>query len=251
MAKRAKPADASAPEADLATDPVQLLHLYRQMLLIRRFEEKAGQLYGMGLIAGFCHLYIGQEAVVVGLHATATEPGQRHHHLSRPRPHAGLRHGAARRDGRADRPDRRLFARQGRLDAHVQPREEVLWRPRHRRRLGAARRRPRLRPQVPRGRRPQLLLLRRRRVEPGAGLRGVQHGVVVEAAGDLRHREQPLRHGHLGRPRLGDHRVVPARRGVRHSRHRGRRHERPRRRRGRRKVDLPRCAPATARTSWR
>ena len=45
----------------------ELLDFYRQMLLIRRFEEKAGQLYGMGLIGGFCHLYIGQEAVVVGL----------------------------------------------------------------------------------------------------------------------------------------------------------------------------------------
>ena len=43
-----------------------LLKYYREMLLIRRFEEKAGQLYGMGLIGGFCHLYIGQEAVVVG-----------------------------------------------------------------------------------------------------------------------------------------------------------------------------------------
>ncbi|MFY9286885.1 MAG: thiamine pyrophosphate-dependent enzyme, partial [Alphaproteobacteria bacterium] len=42
---------------------------YRDMLLIRRFEEKAGQLYGMGLIGGFCHLYIGQEAVVVGIQA--------------------------------------------------------------------------------------------------------------------------------------------------------------------------------------
>ena len=40
--------------------------LYHDMLLIRRFEERAGQLYGMGLIGGFCHLYIGQEAVVVG-----------------------------------------------------------------------------------------------------------------------------------------------------------------------------------------
>src|SRR5690606_41738573 len=43
------------------------LHAYREMLKIRRFEEKAGQLYGMGLIGGFCHLYIGQEAVVVGM----------------------------------------------------------------------------------------------------------------------------------------------------------------------------------------
>jgi pyruvate dehydrogenase E1 component alpha subunit len=45
----------------------QELQAYRRMLLIRRFEEKAGQLYGMGLIGGFCHLYIGQEAVVVGM----------------------------------------------------------------------------------------------------------------------------------------------------------------------------------------
>jgi pyruvate dehydrogenase E1 component alpha subunit len=46
------------------------LHAYQQMLLIRRFEEKAGQLYGMGFIGGFCHLYIGQEAVVVGMQMT-------------------------------------------------------------------------------------------------------------------------------------------------------------------------------------
>ena len=44
-----------------------MLEFYRQMLLIRRFEERAGQLYGLGLIGGFCHLYIGQEAVAVGL----------------------------------------------------------------------------------------------------------------------------------------------------------------------------------------
>jgi pyruvate dehydrogenase E1 component alpha subunit len=48
-------------------DRDELLRAYGSMLLIRRFEEKAGQLYGMGLIAGFCHLYIGQEAVVVGM----------------------------------------------------------------------------------------------------------------------------------------------------------------------------------------
>jgi pyruvate dehydrogenase E1 component alpha subunit len=45
----------------------QLLDFYKEMLLIRRFEERAGQLYGLGLIGGFCHLYIGQEAVAVGL----------------------------------------------------------------------------------------------------------------------------------------------------------------------------------------
>ena len=69
------PADAaggrSVSHADLGLSTDQLLEFYREMLLIRRFEEKAGQLYGMGLIGGFCHLYIGQEAVVTGIHAHA------------------------------------------------------------------------------------------------------------------------------------------------------------------------------------
>ncbi len=51
----------------------QMLHFYEQMLLIRRFEERAGQLYGLGLIGGFCHLYIGQEAVAVGLQSALKE----------------------------------------------------------------------------------------------------------------------------------------------------------------------------------
>ena len=50
----------------------ELLQFYREMLLIRRFEERAGQLYGLGLIGGFCHLYIGQEAVAVGLQSAMT-----------------------------------------------------------------------------------------------------------------------------------------------------------------------------------
>jgi pyruvate dehydrogenase E1 component alpha subunit len=54
----------------------ELLSYYRMMLLIRRFEERAGQLYGMGLIGGFCHLYIGQEAVVVGMQAAQREGDQ-------------------------------------------------------------------------------------------------------------------------------------------------------------------------------
>ena len=53
----------------------ELLKFYRDMLLIRRFEEKAGQLYGLGLIGGFCHLYIGQEAVAIGLQSALT-PGK-------------------------------------------------------------------------------------------------------------------------------------------------------------------------------
>jgi pyruvate dehydrogenase E1 component alpha subunit len=51
----------------------QEMHAYKDMLLIRRFEEKAGQLYGMGFVGGFCHLYIGQEAVVVGMQMTLKE----------------------------------------------------------------------------------------------------------------------------------------------------------------------------------
>ncbi|MCF6370762.1 pyruvate dehydrogenase (acetyl-transferring) E1 component subunit alpha [Rhizobium halophilum] len=57
-------------------DKQQELQAYRDMLLIRRFEEKAGQLYGMGFIGGFCHLYIGQEAVVVGMQMSLKEGDQ-------------------------------------------------------------------------------------------------------------------------------------------------------------------------------
>ncbi len=55
------------PPSRYLAGKAEMLEFYRQMLLIRRFEERAGQLYGMGLIGGFCHLYIGQEAVVVGI----------------------------------------------------------------------------------------------------------------------------------------------------------------------------------------
>ena len=71
--KPAAPAARSAAAEKTASPKVpeftreQELQAYRDMLLIRRFEEKAGQMYGMGLIGGFCHLYIGQEAVVVGM----------------------------------------------------------------------------------------------------------------------------------------------------------------------------------------
>ncbi|PWB64794.1 MAG: pyruvate dehydrogenase (acetyl-transferring) E1 component subunit alpha, partial [Bradyrhizobiaceae bacterium] len=64
--------DAAVPEFTKE----QELSAYREMLLIRRFEEKAGQMYGMGLIGGFCHLYIGQEAVVVGMQMAIKEGDQ-------------------------------------------------------------------------------------------------------------------------------------------------------------------------------
>jgi len=69
---KSKPKLAAAP-GEAAASAEDLLKYYREMLLVRRFEEKAGQLYGMGLIGGFCHLYIGQEAVVVGVERAITE----------------------------------------------------------------------------------------------------------------------------------------------------------------------------------
>ncbi len=86
MAERSKKGSASvvhttlsnttkrAPVADFTKQ--EEMDSYREMLLIRRFEEKAGQLYGMGLIGGFCHLYIGQEAVVIGTLLAAKEGDQ-------------------------------------------------------------------------------------------------------------------------------------------------------------------------------
>ncbi len=71
---RPKTAQKIAGPADFTRD--QEIHAYREMLQIRRFEEKAGQMYGMGLIGGFCHLYIGQEAVVVGMQMASKEGDQ-------------------------------------------------------------------------------------------------------------------------------------------------------------------------------
>ncbi|GAB4353292.1 MAG: pyruvate dehydrogenase (acetyl-transferring) E1 component subunit alpha [Oricola sp.] len=86
MATRAKKTSATTARAKSSTtikapppaefDKDEELYAYREMLLIRRFEEKAGQLYGMGFIGGFCHLYIGQEAVVTGMQMAATDIDQ-------------------------------------------------------------------------------------------------------------------------------------------------------------------------------
>src|SRR5437763_13908674 len=67
---------AKGVDAAEQTGKDELLKLYRDMLLIRRFEERAGQLYGMGLIGGFCHLYIGQEAIAVGMQAARKDGDQ-------------------------------------------------------------------------------------------------------------------------------------------------------------------------------
>lgn len=76
MAKSARAKSAKSKSEPTGFSLDEELDAYRQMLLIRRFEEKSGQMYGMGLIGGFCHLYIGQEAVVVGLQMAMREGDQ-------------------------------------------------------------------------------------------------------------------------------------------------------------------------------
>src|ERR1700742_3071040 len=73
---RARKTGTTAGKAAPPGNNDQWLKDYRMMLLIRRFEERAGQLYGSGLIAGFCHLYIGQEAIAVGMRAAFKEGDQ-------------------------------------------------------------------------------------------------------------------------------------------------------------------------------
>jgi pyruvate dehydrogenase E1 component alpha subunit len=76
MSEPSRAGTAGVSDNSEAISPVALKRFYADMLLIRRFEEKAGQLYGMGLIGGFCHLYIGQEAVVVGMTAAKRQGDQ-------------------------------------------------------------------------------------------------------------------------------------------------------------------------------
>ena len=73
---RARKTGPAAEKAAPAGNNDQWLKDYRSMLLIRRFEERAGQLYGMGLIGGFCHLYIGQEAIAVGMESVKRDGDQ-------------------------------------------------------------------------------------------------------------------------------------------------------------------------------
>ena len=127
-----------------------LKKLYHDMLLIRRFEERAGQLYGMGLIGGFCHLYIGQEAVVVGMMGQAQSGDQL---ITAYRDHGHmLAQGMDPKGVMAELTGRSTgyVARQGRLDAHVLGGKEILWRPWHRRRAGADRHGAGLRQQISR-----------------------------------------------------------------------------------------------------
>ena len=118
------------------------------MLLIRRFEEKAGQMYGMGLIGGFCHLYIGQEAVVTGV-KMATKDGDSQ--ITGYRDHGHMLSMGLDPNGvlaELTGPYRRPQQGQGRLDAYVLDRPSLLRRQRHCRRTGQPGHRSGVRSQV-------------------------------------------------------------------------------------------------------
>ena len=196
-----KPAVPTTPVAQFSLD--EELSAYKDMLLIRRFEEKAGQLYGMGLIGGFCHLYIGQEAVVVGMQA-ALKPGDQVITAYRDHGHM-LAAGMDPKGVMAELTGRRGGYSKGKGGSmHMFSREKHFYGGHGI--VGA---------QVPIGTGLAFAnqyrgndnvcahLFRRRRRQPGPGLRKLQHGRAVEAAGRLCDREQSIRHGHRGRRALG------------------------------------------------
>ena len=203
-----------------------MLTMYRKMLLIRRFEERAGQQYGLEKIAGFCHLYIGQEAVAVGANE-ALRPDD--YVITAYRDHGQpLARGADAGMVMAE-----LFGRTGGyskgkggsmhffdIEHHFYGGYGIVG---GQIPLAAGHG---LRLDVPRRGSGDRLLLRRRRLEPGRDPRDLQHGGEVEAAGDLHLREQPLRHGHGHRARRRGAGDLQARRRLQHARRGGRRHGR-------------------------
>ena len=180
---------------------------------------------------GLAHLYIGEEAIAVGV-CEALQSGRLHHqHAPRPRPLPGQGRDAGSDVRGAARQGSRLLQGQGRLDAHRRPGHRQPRRQRHRRRQRRHRHRRRVRVEVSEERSRRGLLLRRGRARPGAALRGAEPRAAVEAAGHLRLREQRLQRVHA-LLRIDRRRRRAARRGVRHRHRDDRRPERPRGLRG-------------------
>ncbi len=198
------------------------LRMYRQMVRIRAFEDNANQLYLSAKMPGLTHMYSGEEAVAVGICEALTDDDKITSTHRGPRP--------LRRQGRRVQADvlraagqgGGLLPRQGRVDAYRRPEPRQPRRQCHRRRLDGHRHRRRLLRQAAGQAGRHRLLLRRRRHGAGPVVRGDEHGGAVEAAGDLRLREQRLFRIHQDRrDRRGvDHRPG---RGVRHRGPQGRR----------------------------
>jgi pyruvate dehydrogenase E1 component alpha subunit len=219
-ASRKKPAEKSGLNGGITEfDKETELEAYREMLLIRRFEEKAGQLYGMGFIGGFCHLYIGQEAVVVGMQMALKDGDQvitgyrdHGHMLATGMEARGVMAELTGRQGgysRGKGGSMHMFSK----DKNFYGGHGIVGAP------GVARHRSGLRQQVSRQRQCLRGLFRRWRGQPGPGLREFQHGGAVEAAGDLHCREQPLRHGHVDGSLVGPVELLAARQLLRHPWH--------------------------------
>ena len=195
----------------IAPAKTDLLELYEQMLLIRVFETEAERQYKAAQIGGYCHLSSGQEATCVGVVDAMQDDdllvtGYRSHGFALARgtsPEAVM----AELFGRA----RRLRARARRLDAPARHRARLLRRLGHRRRPAAARHRARARARAPGQAAGGRVRARRRRREHGRLARVAQPRRAVEAADRLPRRQQPLRHGHGGRARLGRAGAVQAR----------------------------------------
>jgi hypothetical protein len=230
-----KPAatSAAAPASKANVSDKELLGHYREMLLIRRFEEKAGQLYGMGLIGGFCHLYIGQEAVVVGLEAVAEEGDKRvtsyrdhGHMLACGMDPNGIMAELTGREGG--------FSKGKGGSMHMFSKRSISMVATASLRHRCPSERPGLCGQIPWQRPRDLCLFRRWRGQSGSGLRDLQHGRAMGSAGRVRDREQPVCHGHLGPAVDQVSLAVATGRGLRYSRRGSRRDERSGREGGRR-----------------
>ena len=234
MATAAETRKRTGKTREASVDQQLLLQAYRDMLLIRRFEEKAGQLYGMGLIGGFCHLYIGQEAVVVGMQMALAEGDEvitsyrDHGHMlatgMEPRGvmaeltgrSGGYSHGKGGSMHMFSK-EKSFFGGHGIVGAQVSLGTGLAFSNWYRRQ------RPR-----------RADLFRRGRVQPGPGVRKLQPRGADEAAGRLCDREQQVRHGHQRRARVRLPRPVEEWRALGHSRHAGGRHGRGRGEGGRR-----------------
>ncbi len=168
------------------------------MTLIRRFEERAGEMYARAKIGGFLHLSIGEEATIVG---SARALRDEDYLVSTYRSHG---HALARgtppgeRDGRAVRPRRRLLQRARWLDAHVRRRPALHGRLRRSSAATCPSPRASRSPATTRGtRRGHALHVRRRRLQPGHVRRDAQPRRAVAPAGRVHGDQQPVRHGHL------------------------------------------------------
>ena len=228
---RAGKANGSPPEFTKE----QELAALRDMLLIRRFEEKAGQLYGMGAIGGFCHLYIGQEAVVVGMQMALKQGDQvitgyrDHGHMLACGMDAngvmaeltGRRGGYSKGKGGSMHmfsKEKNFYGGHGIVGAQVSLGTGLAFANRYRGNDNVS-----------------LAYFGDGAANQGQVYESFNMAELWKLPGDLRHREQPLRHGHVGDALLGADRFLQARRLLQHSRRAGRRHGRPRRQgRGRR-----------------